>query len=106
MTEKKKAPARKPRVAAATKTTAEESKQSRRSTLEIKVGVQYSPREITIEVEQDANEIETALNEATSNGATLMLTDVKGRRVLLPADKITYIEIGEPVKGRVGFGAR
>jgi len=105
MTETKKAPARKPRAAAATKT-ADKTKQSRRSTLEIKVGVQYSPREITIEVEQDADEIEAALTEATSKGATLMLTDVKGRRVLLPADKITYIEMGEVDKGRVGFGAR
>ncbi len=106
MTETKKAPARKPRAASATKTTADQSKKSRRSTLEIKVGVQYSPREITIEVEQDADELEAALTEATASGATFALQDVKGRRVLLPADKITYIEIGEPVKGKVGFGAR
>lgn len=77
---------------------------SRRSGLEIKIGIEHSPREITLEVEQTADQLEKALNDAAAKGATLSLTDVKGRRVLLPATKITYIEIGEPTARRVGFG--
>ncbi len=105
MTEPKKAPARKPRAAAPAKAASDKASKSRRSKLEIKIGVQYSPREISLEVDQTADELEKALTEATTKGETLSLSDIKGRRVLLPADKITYIEIGEPAKGRVGFSA-
>ena len=31
------------------------------------------------------------------------LTDTKGRRVLVPADKLAYVEIGSPTVGQVGF---
>lgn len=77
---------------------------NRRSTLEIKIGVSQSPREIVLEVDLPADQIETALTDATSNGSTFSLTDVKGKRILLPADKVAYIEIGEPHQRRVGFG--
>lgn len=72
--------------------------------MEIKIGVQHSPREIVLEVELSADDIEKAMNQAAADGSTLVLSDVKGRRVLLPADKVTYIEIGEPSQRRVGFG--
>ena len=37
----------------------------------------------------------------------LWLTDTKGRRVGVPADKIAYVEIAADAGGRkVGFGAR
>jgi hypothetical protein len=32
------------------------------------------------------------------------LTDERGRRVLVPADRLAYVEIGEQVERRVGFG--
>ena len=50
-------------------------------------------------------DIEKALTEATTKGTTLVLEDVKGRKVLLPAAQISYIEIGEPSARKVGFGA-
>jgi hypothetical protein len=37
-----------------------------------------------------------------SNG-TLAIDDVKGRRILVPGDKIAYVEIGGGVAGQVGF---
>lgn len=73
--------------------------------MEIKIGVIYTPREIVVDVNQTADQVAKALTDATAKGGTLVLDDVKGRRVLLPADKIAYIEIGEPERGRVGFGA-
>lgn len=106
MTEAKKAAARKPRTAAAgaTRRSTTKSDQPRRSALEIKVGVQNSPREIVLDVDQSADDLQKALTEATASGETLVLEDVKGRRVLLPAAQISYIEIGEPTARRVGFG--
>jgi hypothetical protein len=32
------------------------------------------------------------------------LTDIRGHEIVVPAAKIGYIEIGEPVERRVGFG--
>jgi hypothetical protein len=33
----------------------------------------------------------------------LMLQDSKGRKVLVPTDKLAYVEIGSPTIGQVGF---
>ncbi|MGH8938983.1 MAG: DUF3107 domain-containing protein, partial [Actinomycetes bacterium] len=35
----------------------------------------------------------------------LSLDDEKGRRIVVPSDKLAYVEIGEPESRRVGFGA-
>ena len=72
--------------------------------MEIKIGVQHSPREIVLDVDDTAEKIAKALDAAKSNNATMVLTDVKGRKVLLPADQVAYIEIGEPETRKVGFG--
>jgi hypothetical protein len=32
------------------------------------------------------------------------LSDIRGHEILVPASKIGYIEIGEPIERRVGFG--
>ncbi|NDI01397.1 MAG: DUF3107 family protein, partial [Actinobacteria bacterium] len=36
--------------------------------------------------------------------APLVLQDVVGNEIIVPADKIGYVEIGEPAERRVGFG--
>ncbi|MEU3370989.1 DUF3107 domain-containing protein [Streptomyces sp. NPDC006711] len=74
--------------------------------MEVKIGVQHAPREIVLESGQTAAEVESAVADALAGKAQLLsLTDDKGRRVLVPADKIAYVEIGEPSVRRVGFGA-
>lgn len=80
------------------------AKATGRSSVEIKIGVQQTPREIVLDVDQSADDIAKALTEATTKGTTLVINDVKGRQVLLQPDKIAYIEIGEPTARRVGFG--
>ena len=35
----------------------------------------------------------------------LQLADEKGRKVLVPADRLAYVEIGEVSIRKVGFGA-
>lgn len=74
--------------------------------MEVKIGVVYSPRELTVEVDGNSEEIVAAVEAALKDGApVLWMVDRKGRRIGVPADKVAYIEIGEEdgVK-RVGFG--
>lgn len=74
--------------------------------MEVKIGVQHAPREINIESVQSAEEVEKAVADALSGAAKLLsLTDEHGRKVLVPADRLAYVEIGELTARRVGFGA-
>ncbi|MCZ7458126.1 MULTISPECIES: DUF3107 domain-containing protein [Streptomyces] len=74
--------------------------------MEVKIGVQHAPREIALESGQTAEEVEQAVADALAGKTQLLsLTDDKGRKVLVPADRIAYVEIGEPTTRRVGFGA-
>ncbi|MEU7022654.1 DUF3107 domain-containing protein [Streptomyces sp. NPDC046203] len=74
--------------------------------MEVKIGVQHAPREIVLESGQSAEEVEQAIADALAGKSQLLsLTDEKGRKVLVPADKIAYVELGEPAVRRVGFGA-
>ena len=73
--------------------------------MEIKIGIQHTPREIVLDVDLTADQVAKALADAQAKSGTLILKDVKGRQVLVPSDKIAYIEIGEPEQRRVGFGA-
>lgn len=74
--------------------------------MEVKIGVQHAPREIVLESGQSAEEVESAVSEALAGKAPLLsLEDDHGRKVLVPADRIAYVEIGEPTQRKVGFGA-
>ena len=73
--------------------------------MEVKIGVQYSPREIVLESPQPADDIERLVTAALDAGGLLSLADEKGRRVLVPVEKLAYVEIGESLERRVGFGA-
>ncbi len=72
--------------------------------MEIKIGVQHLSREIVLDVDKTADQISKTLAEALAKGDTIVLDDTKGRRLLIPADKLAYIEIGEPSTRHVGFG--
>lgn len=74
--------------------------------MEVKIGVQHAPREIVLESGQSAEEVERAVADALVGKAQLLsLSDEKGRKILIPAEKIAYVELGEPAVRRVGFGA-
>lgn len=74
--------------------------------MEIKVGVQDVSRELVMEVSQTAAEVEQAATAAlTGDSAVFTLTDEHGRKIIVPAAKIGYIDIGEENGRRVGFGA-
>jgi hypothetical protein len=71
--------------------------------MEVKIGVRHAPRELVIDTPDTAEEIEARLAEAVSAEGLLTLTDSRGRRVLVPAAGIAYLEIGTSVSGQVGF---
>jgi hypothetical protein len=73
--------------------------------VEVKIGVQHTPREIVLESGQTAEEVESAVSEALSGKVQLLtLVDEHGRKVLVPAERLAYVEIGEPTVRKVGFG--
>lgn len=75
--------------------------------MEVKIGVQYAPRELVMESAQTPAEIEQIVTDAIAKGGgTLSLTDEKGRRVIVPVDKVAYVEIAEAAPRAVGFTAR
>jgi Cu/Ag efflux protein CusF len=71
--------------------------------VEVRIGVQFAARELVVESTEDASAIEAQIAQAVSAGGVLTLTDAKGKKVLVPAEKIAYIEIGSATLGTVGF---
>ncbi|MER5335198.1 DUF3107 domain-containing protein [Micromonospora sp. NPDC049460] len=75
--------------------------------MEVKIGVQYAPRELVLESAQSPAEIEQIVTDAmTKDEGTLSLTDEKGRRVIVPVNKVAYVEIAEASPRAVGFTVR
>lgn len=70
--------------------------------MEVKIGIQHSPREIVVDVDGGQEEIADKVSAAVGGG-TLSLTDTKGRVVLVPGDRIAYVELGKANAGTVGF---
>ena len=81
------------------------AKAAAKNPIEVKLGVQYSPREITVEVADSAEDVQAAVEQAVRDGGVIHLLDVRGRHVLVPAAQCSYVEIGAPQVRRVGFGA-
>ena len=74
--------------------------------MEVKIGVQFAPRELVLESTQTPDEITKLVSDALkADLGVLTLVDEKGRRVLVPADKLAYVEIAESETRRVGFGS-
>ena len=71
--------------------------------MEVKIGIQHASRELVVETDEGAEAVEKLVTEAVSSEGVLALTDTKGRRVLVPGERIAYIEIGTGTAGHVGF---
>ena len=73
--------------------------------MEVKIGITDSPRELIFNSAQTPGEVEKLITDALSkDSGVLSLTDEKGRRFLVQATKIAYVEIGAADSRRVGFG--
>lgn len=75
--------------------------------MEVKIGIQSIPRELVVDTDATAEEVERGLAAALSakdGSPVFALTTQKGGRVLIPADKIAFVEFGTDQSRRVGFG--
>lgn len=70
--------------------------------MDVKIGIADSSRELTVTVDDDAAKVVEAVDSALAGNA-LTLIDNKGRTVIVPTDKIAYVEIGSGEMPRVGF---
>ena len=73
--------------------------------MEITIGVQNLPREVTLDSDQTVEQVTKAVHEALAGQSALELTDQRGRRIIVPTAAIGYIEIGAETRGRVGFSS-
>jgi hypothetical protein len=72
--------------------------------VEVKIGVLHTPREIVLESSQTPEDVEQAVADALKSvDGQLTLSDDKGRRVIVPANLIAYVEIAQADVRRVGF---
>lgn len=71
--------------------------------MEVKIGVTHANRELVVDTALDADAVEAQVRAALSEGGLLSLTDAKGRRVVVPVEKLAYIEISTSTVGQVGF---
>lgn len=74
--------------------------------MELRIGILHSPRELTFETNQSAEEIEQSVSHALeSESGVVRFTDDRERVILVNAAQIAFVEIGEETVRRVGFTA-
>jgi hypothetical protein len=71
--------------------------------VEVKIGIQHAPRELVVDTSETAESVEKMVSDAVGSEGVLALTDSKGRKVIVPASRIAYVEIGGTLAGQVGF---
>jgi len=72
--------------------------------VEVKIGVQSIPRELVVDTPSSPDEVERSLLTALTNGGMFVVRDEKGGKILIPAEKIGYVEINGSEQRRIGFG--
>jgi hypothetical protein len=72
--------------------------------VEVKIGIQNIPRELELETSSSPDEIERSLGSALANGGMFVIRDEKGGKILIPAEKIGYVELNGTEQRRIGFG--
>ncbi|MEU5874905.1 DUF3107 domain-containing protein [Glycomyces sp. NPDC047369] len=71
--------------------------------MEVKIGVQYAPRELVLESKLSPKDLSDTIEQAVKDGGVLRLEDDKGRQVIVPVEKIAYVEIAATNVRSVGF---
>lgn len=71
--------------------------------MEVKIGVQHANREIVFESSESRDDVLAAVQKAIGDGSLLELMDAKGRTVVVPSDRLAYVEVGEEGPRRAGF---
>jgi hypothetical protein len=77
------------------------------ATVEVKIGITDSPRELVFSSAQTPGEVEELVTAALGEGPGLLtLTDEKGRRFLVHNAKIAYVGIGADAAAKAGKAAK
>ena len=71
--------------------------------MEVKIGVIHASRELTLDTTLEAGDVEEQVRTALTDGGVLSLSDAKGRRVVVPVEKLAYVEITTSTVGQDGF---
>lgn len=72
--------------------------------MEVKIGVQSISRELVVETPSSPDEVERSLLAALKDGGMFTLRDERGGRVMVPVEKIGYVELSGAEQRRIGFG--
>jgi hypothetical protein len=72
--------------------------------VEVRIGVQSAPRELVVETDASADQIEQDLADALAGDGVFALTVEKGGKVLVPSGKIAYLEFIGAGARPIGFG--
>jgi hypothetical protein len=72
--------------------------------VEVRIGVQQAARELVLESTDTPDAVAKKVADAIKADGLLDLVDDKGRRVVVPAAKLAYVEIAAAEQRRVGFG--
>ncbi|MEO9138250.1 MAG: DUF3107 domain-containing protein [Jatrophihabitans sp.] len=72
--------------------------------MDVKIGVLHTAREIVIESSQTHEEVEAAVAAALKSvDGQLVLEEERGRKVIIPANLVAYVDIAQADTRRVGF---
>ncbi len=72
--------------------------------MEVKIGIADSSRELVVSSDQTPDEVQKLVDEALGSADGLLrLADEKGRRYVVRAAQIAYVEIAPEDVRRVGF---
>lgn len=72
--------------------------------MEVKIGVLHTPREIVVDSALTQEEVEKLVADALKSvDGQLIISDDRGRRVIVPANLVAYVEIAQADARRVGF---
>jgi osmotically-inducible protein OsmY len=74
--------------------------------IQVRITVANVSSDLNFESALSATQIQSAVSAALKSGDALTLEDIRGRVVMVPADKIGFVEIGEQTDRRVGFGVQ
>ena len=72
--------------------------------MDIRIGIKDSPREISFDSSQTAEEVQSLVLSALDAGH-LAIDDAMGHRYIVPSANIAYVEIGSETARKIGFVA-
>jgi len=71
--------------------------------VEVKIGILHASRELVFESSEGRDDILALVHKAIGDGDVIELMDSKGRTIVVPSDRLAYVEIGDEGQRRTGF---